>query len=455
MVKADLTRDYYADLELPQNADANEIKKQFKKLGMVSLPVARDIQLIQFLALQYHPDRNPGRESEVTAKFQRIQSAHEVLTDTHERAKYDSNRIRPSNVYRTGGNARGNPWSNVSSQYPTPPKPPTARARPAQPPPPSAGAQRYKNFGTPRQTANQTEGAEARRSTYEAWERMRERGPPPSASNKPAPPPKRTPRTGHDKNRHPPDPSQASPRPSQHGRSHSQNSSNRKGFTPNTPGGDEPAAPRAAYYTQRDKPAHAPHSGSDDQYSSVHEQASADPLKHFREKPSVQFEPRISTPYATHGGEKFNPFESVNMNRSKSTREPSNKYAADGMPRVGSDSNLNSSNRHRTQDPGFSRPRPNSTYAAPDSDDDSSSDEGPQITRKAAPKPPMTTTGQRSFPKARSFTGTRTRNGQFTAPSHSVNGQQPSDGSNQSHNTCKSSTAGRGNKPTTLSANTF
>ena len=33
MVKADLTRDYYGDLELPPGADALEIKKQFKKLG--------------------------------------------------------------------------------------------------------------------------------------------------------------------------------------------------------------------------------------------------------------------------------------------------------------------------------------------------------------------------------------------------------------------------------------
>jgi hypothetical protein len=36
MVKADLTRDYYGDLELPQNADINDIKRQFKKLGMIS-----------------------------------------------------------------------------------------------------------------------------------------------------------------------------------------------------------------------------------------------------------------------------------------------------------------------------------------------------------------------------------------------------------------------------------
>lgn len=59
-----------------------------------------------------------------------------MLTDPHERAKYDSNRIRTNNIYRTGGNQRGNPWANVSSQFPTPPKPPTARARPPQPPRP-------------------------------------------------------------------------------------------------------------------------------------------------------------------------------------------------------------------------------------------------------------------------------------------------------------------------------
>lgn len=39
MVKADLTRDYYGDLGLPVNADANDIKKQFKKLGMEFYPI--------------------------------------------------------------------------------------------------------------------------------------------------------------------------------------------------------------------------------------------------------------------------------------------------------------------------------------------------------------------------------------------------------------------------------
>jgi hypothetical protein len=33
MVKPDFSRDYYADLELPTTADADAVKKQFRKLG--------------------------------------------------------------------------------------------------------------------------------------------------------------------------------------------------------------------------------------------------------------------------------------------------------------------------------------------------------------------------------------------------------------------------------------
>jgi hypothetical protein len=244
---------------------------------------------------------------------------------------------------------------------------------------------------------------------------------------KPAPPPRRTPRAG-------PDDGHTS-RPSSHASTHGQNPS-KKGFMPNTPGGDEPAAPKGAYATHREKPAHAPPPSSDS-YTHMHEhhmdESSRDSFRQPAPKPNpVQFEPRISTPYATHGGEKFNPFETVNMSRSKSTRVPSARYSSGGLPRVGSDPNLNSPKRPQSQGPGFKKP--DSTYAAPDSDD-SSSDEGPHIRKKATPRGPTTTAGTRPFAKARSFTGSRTTTAPFPAP---FTDGQPS-GYSQPQNTGKSS----------------
>jgi hypothetical protein len=40
MVKADIKKDYYADLELPSTADTEEIKKQFRLLGKIMPDVA-------------------------------------------------------------------------------------------------------------------------------------------------------------------------------------------------------------------------------------------------------------------------------------------------------------------------------------------------------------------------------------------------------------------------------
>jgi len=93
----------------------------------------------------------------------------------------------------------------------------------------------------------------------------------------------------------------------------------------------------------------------------------------------VQFEPRQSTPYATHGGEKFDPLGAAldpndGINRSKSTHEQRNK--SQQMPRAGSDSNLNPPQYTQS----FGRTPPNkSSYTAPTQDSDSSSDSGPTM----------------------------------------------------------------------------
>ncbi|RDW79495.1 hypothetical protein BP6252_04133 [Coleophoma cylindrospora] len=372
MVKADFSRDYYADLELPPSADVNEIKKQFKKL-----------------ALKYHPDRNIGRESEVNAKFQNIQSAHEVLTDEAERRRYDQNRVRGKafgSGFGGGMNAqRGNPYANAGAQWAPPPKRHTATRQTA--PPPSAGAAKFKNFETPGAGSyrNPQEGAESRRSTYQAWEKMKQdhgksaysakasaRPPPPpppardaNNSSKPAAPPRTR-------------PAYEEPNPNMR----RSQSTKRSGFMPSDPSGDEPPAGSTSSYSTRNRRSQF---GAHQNVPSPPPQSRgppSDPLRQFeREHAGLGNEPRLSTPYSTHGGEKTNPFESANLNRSKSTREraerstspstshrPRPKSAGSSVPRPDSDPNL-----ARSQ-----RPSRQSTYKShfnsPD-DDTSSEDE--------------------------------------------------------------------------------
>jgi len=64
-------RDYYEILGVSRNANGEEIKKAYRQM-----------------ALQYHPDRNPGdRESE--EKFKEASEAYEVLRDPEKRSLYD------------------------------------------------------------------------------------------------------------------------------------------------------------------------------------------------------------------------------------------------------------------------------------------------------------------------------------------------------------------------------
>ncbi len=64
-------KDYYQILGVPRNASANDIKGAYRKLAM-----------------QYHPDRNPG-DKQAEERFKEMNEAYQVLSDPQKRARYD------------------------------------------------------------------------------------------------------------------------------------------------------------------------------------------------------------------------------------------------------------------------------------------------------------------------------------------------------------------------------
>ncbi|RZF31898.1 hypothetical protein LSTR_LSTR017468, partial [Laodelphax striatellus] len=66
---------HYEVLNVPRDADFEDIKKSYRKL-----------------AIKWHPDKNLENTAEATEQFQLIQQAFEVLSDPHERKWYDDHR---------------------------------------------------------------------------------------------------------------------------------------------------------------------------------------------------------------------------------------------------------------------------------------------------------------------------------------------------------------------------
>lgn len=67
-----MAKDYYEILGVPRNASEGVIKKAYRKLAM-----------------QYHPDRNQGKEKWANEKFKEINQAYGVLGDPGKRKQYD------------------------------------------------------------------------------------------------------------------------------------------------------------------------------------------------------------------------------------------------------------------------------------------------------------------------------------------------------------------------------
>ena len=66
-------KNYYQILDVEPDASSDDVRKAFRRL-----------------ALQYHPDRNPGNIVEAEKKFKELNEAYQVLGYAETRSRYDS-----------------------------------------------------------------------------------------------------------------------------------------------------------------------------------------------------------------------------------------------------------------------------------------------------------------------------------------------------------------------------
>ncbi len=93
-------KDYYKILGVDRSASADDVRKAYRKLAM-----------------QYHPDRNPG-DKQAEDKFKDINEAYQVLSDSQKRARYDQLGSAYSNWQQRGGSPNDFDWSQWFSGQP-------------------------------------------------------------------------------------------------------------------------------------------------------------------------------------------------------------------------------------------------------------------------------------------------------------------------------------------------
>lgn len=83
--------DHYSTLGVDRNADADQIKRAYRKM-----------------ASQHHPDKGGD-----TAKFQQVEEAYRVLSDPNSRAQYDN----PQPQFQQGGFPGGHPFGDIFRHF--------------------------------------------------------------------------------------------------------------------------------------------------------------------------------------------------------------------------------------------------------------------------------------------------------------------------------------------------
>ena len=91
-------KDYYELIGgISPSSNVREIKKAYRKK-----------------ALEYHPDKNPGKEDSAKNKFLELKEIYEILTDKEKKAKYDSERDKFLSIQKSV-NYEGRPGWKYSS----------------------------------------------------------------------------------------------------------------------------------------------------------------------------------------------------------------------------------------------------------------------------------------------------------------------------------------------------
>ncbi len=80
-------KDYYETLGVGRSADADEIRKAYRKL-----------------ARKFHPDLNPGDKA-AEERFKKVQEAYDILSDENKKKVYDQFGFYSDNIPPNGGHS--------------------------------------------------------------------------------------------------------------------------------------------------------------------------------------------------------------------------------------------------------------------------------------------------------------------------------------------------------------